>query len=89
MTPLSRPFLTMDLRLQRISIFLKVYHIKHTFNSTYRSATNGEAERFVQTFKNNMKDRQATSSTANKCIDRCPIANRSTPHATRCLPYFY
>lgn len=37
--------------------FCKANKTKHTFNATYHPATNGRAERFVQTFMSNMKRR--------------------------------
>jgi len=69
--------------------FCNANNIKHSLSATYHPSTNGETERFVQTFKNNMKCRQATSSTIGKCINSFLLAYRITPHAsTGCEPSF-
>lgn len=62
--------------------FTKVNGIRHTRSAPYHPATNGEAERFVQTFKHNMRCRQATSRNISTNIYKFLLAYRTTPHAT-------
>ena len=50
--------------------FLDLNGIFHTFSAPYHPSTNGEAERFVQTFKHNMKCRQANSANISTCIHK-------------------
>ena len=54
--------------------------VKHTLSAPYHPATNGEAERFVQTFKRNLKCRSTTSADVDKSICRFLITYRTTPH---------
>ena len=67
---------------QEFKNFLDVNGIHHTFSAPYHPATNGEAERFVQTFKHNMKCRQANSANISTCIHKFLLAYRTTPHTT-------
>ena len=62
--------------------FLEGNGISHSFSAPYHPATNGEAERFVQSFKKNMKCRESTSSTVTFDICKFLLAYRTTPHAT-------
>lgn len=71
---------------QEFQEFLTVNGIYHTLSATYHPATNGEAERFVQTFKMNMKCRQATASNVISCIHKFLLAYRTTPQATTGVP---
>ena len=56
--------------------------VQHTLSAPYHPATNGEAERFVQTFKKNMKCRSASSADVDKLVCRFLITYRTTPHTT-------
>lgn len=56
-------------------------------NAPYHLADSGEAERSVQTCKNNMKCRGSSKSSFNICIDRFLQSYRTT-HATICSPSF-
>jgi len=46
--------------LQEFSNFAKANGIKHTLVAPYHPRSNGQAERFVQTFKQFLKERGAT-----------------------------
>ena len=67
---------------QEFKEFLKVNGIQHAFSAPYHPATNGEAERFVQTFKHSMKCKQANSANIFSSISKFLLAYRSTVHAT-------
>jgi len=67
--------------------FCKGNNIKHTRSAPYHPATNGEAERFVQTFKNNMKCRGSSRSSITTCINRFLLSYRTTPHAIMIRSY--
>ena len=62
--------------------FLKVNGIRHTLSAPYHPATNGEAERFVQTFKNAMKSYNATSANVGNYVSKFLLSYRTTPHTT-------
>ena len=61
--------------------FLKSNGIKHIRTAPYHPATNGLAERFVQTFKTAMKSGDETVS-LNTRLQQFLLCYRSTPHAT-------
>ena len=70
---------------QEFKEFMDINGIRHTFSAPYHPATNGEAERFVQTFKHNMKCRQANSANIRSCISKFLLAYRTTEHAATCV----
>lgn len=65
---------------EEFSEFLKTNGINHTRSAPYHPSTNGEAERFVQTFKHNMKCRQATASNVICHISKFLLSYRTTEH---------
>ena len=62
--------------------FLKQNGIKHIRSAPYHPATNGEAEHFVQTFKNAMKAAKYDSGTIETKLARFLLAYRNTPSST-------
>ena len=67
---------------QEFKDFLAVNGIQHIQSAPYHPATNGEAERFVQTFKQHMKCKNANTSTVHSSISKFLLTYRTTPHAT-------
>ena len=67
--------------------FVKANGIQHTRSSPYHPATNGEAERFVRTFKKAMKIGQIGGLTLAQCrLDNFLLTYRTTPHFTTGVP---
>nr|XP_054596817.1 uncharacterized protein K02A2.6-like [Nothobranchius furzeri] len=66
---------------EEFRVFLKANGVKHIRSAPYYPATNGLAERFVQTFKHALK---ASTSTApvQRRLDTFLLTYRNTPHAT-------
>lgn len=62
--------------------FLKANNIRHTLSPPYHPSTNGEAERFVRTFKTNMKRKRAMNISWNHKICDFLLSYRTTPHST-------
>ena len=62
-------------------LFLGNQGIKHTPVPTYHPASNGQAERFVQTFKKFLKKMKYDKMTLKKKIHQGLLAYRSAPHA--------
>jgi len=67
---------------QEFKDFLTVNGIQHIQSAPYHPATNGEAERFVQTFKQHMKCKNADSTNIHSNISKFLLTYRTTPHAT-------
>ena len=66
--------------------FVKANGIKHTKSSPYHPATNGEAERFVRTFKEAMKTGRSGGLTLAHQLDNFLLTYRTTPHSTTGVP---
>ncbi|XP_046572027.1 uncharacterized protein K02A2.6-like [Haliotis rubra] len=66
---------------EEMSSFTKKNGIKHTLSAPYHPASNGLAERFVQSFKNSLKAEKKTITVEQKLANFL-LAYRNTPHAT-------
>ena len=55
--------------------------IKHLLSAPYHPATNGEAERFVQTFKKSLRAGKDDSGTVPQKLARFLLTFQTTPHA--------
>ena len=62
--------------------FMKSNGIHHIRSAPYHPATNGLAERMVQTFKNSLKASKADGFTIQKKLDQFLMAYRIAPHST-------
>ena len=62
--------------------FISSNGIKHTKSAPYHPATNGLAERFIQTFKQSMKAMKQETSDMNKKIANFLLTYRQTPHSS-------
>ena len=62
--------------------FMQGNGIKHILCVPYHPASNGLAERFVQTFKRAMKAGEKVGSSLNHSLTRFLLRDRSTPHST-------
>ena len=62
--------------------FLRENGIKHVRSVPHHPSTNGEAERFVQTFKNAMRAAKGDSGTFETKLARFLLVYRSTPNTT-------
>ena len=63
------------------SVFVKNNGIKHIRSAPYHPATNGLAERFVQTFKQGMRASKSNKSISSKLANFL-LAYRTAPHTT-------
>ncbi|XP_025758532.1 uncharacterized protein K02A2.6-like [Oreochromis niloticus] len=66
---------------EEFRVFLKANGVKHIRSAPYHPATNGLAERFVQTFKHALKASRGTAP-VQQCLDTFLLTYRNTPHAT-------
>ena len=62
--------------------FLSSNSIKHSRCSPYHPSSNGEAERFVRTFKQAMKASRLDGKSLAHSLENFLLTYRSTPHAT-------
>ena len=69
---------------QEFQEFLRNNGIQHVRSSPYHPQTNGEAERFVQTFKKTLKFgvKRLTDAELDERLQQCLLKYRVTPHAT-------
>ena len=67
---------------QEFGEFLKLNGIQHYKSAPYHPATNGEAERYVQTFKQAMRAAKGDSGTLSTKLMRFLLSYRTTPNAT-------
>jgi transposase InsO family protein len=65
-----------------LKAFCQQNGIKQVFAPPYHPKTNGEAERFVRTFKEGMTRRLKTQANKNLCLHEFLLTYRSTPHST-------
>ena len=61
---------------------MKANNIRHTFSALYHPATNGQVERFVQTFKQAMRSARDDSGAIKRHLAQFLFAYRNAPHAT-------
>ena len=64
------------------SQFMKQNGIKHLRSAPYHPATNGLAERFIQTFKRAMKAGMKEKVQLKQCLENFLLTYRTTAHAT-------
>lgn len=64
------------------SEFMRENGVKHIRTSPYHPSSNGEAERFVQTFKRALKAGSRETGTVEQKLCRFLLAYRSSPHCT-------
>ncbi|XP_056138804.1 uncharacterized protein K02A2.6-like [Lampris incognitus] len=66
---------------EEFATFLKANGVKHLRSAPYHPATNGLAERFVQTFKHALKSSRGAAPVQQR-LDTFLLTYRNTPHAT-------
>ncbi|XP_056138833.1 uncharacterized protein K02A2.6-like [Lampris incognitus] len=66
---------------EEFATFLKANGVKHIRSAPYHPATNGLAERFVQTFKHALKSSRGATPVQQR-LDTFLLTYRNTPHAT-------
>ena len=62
--------------------FMKTNGVKHIRTAPYHPSSNGQAERFVQTFKRAMKAGETDEPSLSTRLSQFLLTYRSTPHAT-------
>lgn len=62
--------------------YCKITGIKHTFSPPYHPATNGAAERFVETFKSHITKIKESGNSLNSAINLFLFDYRNLPHGT-------
>lgn len=67
---------------EEFQTFLKLNGIRHITSAPYHPATNGQAERSVQTFKRALKAMEEGSQPIKEKLAKFLIAYRNTPHCT-------
>ena len=67
---------------EEFQLFAKANGIRHITSAPYHPATNGLAERSVQTFKRALRSMSESSSSVREKLAKFLMAYRNTPHAT-------
>jgi transposase InsO family protein len=67
---------------REFATFMKSQGIKHILSSPYHPASNGEAERFVRTFKAGLKALRSEPGTLQEKVNKLLMCYRTTPHTT-------
>ncbi|XP_049333711.1 uncharacterized protein K02A2.6-like [Astyanax mexicanus] len=67
---------------QEFATFLKANHVKHIRSAPYHPATNGQAERFVQTLKQALKSSKHSSTPLQQRLDAFLLTYHNAPHST-------
>ena len=63
-------------------VFLKSNGVRHICSAPYHPQSNGEAERFVQTFKNALKSGKLDEGSVQTKLSRFLLSYRTTPNST-------
>ena len=67
---------------EEFAAFLRINGIKHTRSAPYHPASNGEAERFVRTFKQCIEASKYDGLTLSHRLQNFLLSYRSTRHST-------
>ena len=67
---------------EEFQLFLKKNGVKHTTSAPYHPATNGLAERFVQTFKQSLTSMKEDPGSTQAKLSKFLMKYRNTPHST-------
>ena len=67
---------------EEFQAFVRSNGIRHITSAPYHQATNGRAERAVQTFKQALRSMHQSSTPVKAKLAKFPIAYRNTPHFT-------